>query len=366
MNTIAISAYLNKHLNPQHAYKTVHIGGSNGKGSTGYFLVQMLMQQGLKVGWYFSPYTMDRFDNIRIQDHVIDNVEDEFKQREQVMVDMGLTPFEQDTALALWMFKQHQVDIAVIEVGLGGTHDATNVLHATLAIITSTSLEHDEIIGPTIKDIATHQAGIIHPHMQVLLAPSIQGHIKKVFLDRINEVKATYMDLTQDLVSHDFPSYQQSNLSLAYQALKILIQKPKDIDIKSLKLMPFRFQYIHETLIFDGAHNLEGIVALIDALKQQSMKPVVYMSILKTKKYEAMIQHMLSYVTHVYVTSFDHEDSIKKEDIIHIKGVHFIEFDEMMHHLKNRNYDTILVTGSLYFLRSLTVALKSKGGNHER
>lgn len=354
------------HFNPQYSYQTVHIGGSNGKGSTGYFLVQMLMQQGLKVGWYFSPYTMERFDNIRIQDQVIDNIEYEFQQREQEMLTMGLTPFEQDTALAFFMFQQHQVDIAVIEVGLGGTHDATNVLHATLAIITSTSLEHDEIIGPTIEDIATHQAGIIHSGMQVLLAPSIQGHIKKIFLDRINEVKASHMHLIHDVVSNDFPSYQQSNLSLAYQAFKTLIQTPKNIEFKALKFMPFRFQYIYETLIFDGAHNLEGIDALIDALKQKSMKPVVYMSILKTKKYEAMIQHMLSNVTHVYVTSFNHEASIKKEDIIHLKGVHFIEFDEMLHHLKYRNYDTILVTGSLYFLRSLTVELKLIGGNHER
>lgn len=356
MDTIAIKKYLDLYKHPQQTYQTIHVGGSNGKGSTSYFLSQMLMQQGLKVGFYFSPYTMNRFDNILIQNEPIKGIHDEFDILEHEMVVNGLTPFEQDTALAFLMFKKYEIDIAVVEVGLGGTHDATNVLDASLAIITSTSLEHDEIIGPTIIDIATHQAGIIHEGMNVLLSPNLIDGAKDVFLKRILNVGATLISIENHVFEHDFPTYQDHNLSLAYQALKTIVKQPS-IRIESLKCLPFRFQYIHDHMIFDGAHNLEGIESLIQSLKDKNIQPIVFMSILKTKKYEAMIQLMLQYAKKVYVTSFDHELSIQKTDAMHIKDIVFLDFEETIQRLKHINYDTILVTGSLYFLRSVKLSL---------
>lgn len=360
MDTIAIKKYLELYNNPQKTYQTIHVGGSNGKGSTSYFLSQMLTQQGLKVGFYFSPYTMTRFDNILIQNEPIRGIQEEFDIFENEMTVHGLTPFEQDTALAFLMFKKYEVDIVVVEVGLGGIHDATNVLDATLALITSTSLEHDEIIGPTLFDIARHQAGIIHHGMKVLLSPNVTGDVKNIFLKRITDVGAKLLNNEPHAFNHDFPLYQQQNLSLAYQALKTVVKNPV-IHIQSLKFMPFRFQYMDKHLIFDGAHNLEGIESLIQSLKDKSIQPIVYMSILKTKKFEAMIQRMMEYTKKVYVTSFDHEQSIQKTDVMHLKDVVFLDFQETIHRLKHRNYDTILVTGSLYFLRTVKLSLDIEG-----
>jgi dihydrofolate synthase / folylpolyglutamate synthase len=356
LNTIALKRYLKHHQEPQKTYKTIHIGGSNGKGSTSFFLAQMLIQQGMKVGFYFSPYTMERFDNILVQNQEILNIETTFKELEESMILEGLTSFEQDTALAFLMFKKYQVDVAVIEVGLGGTHDATNVLDASLAIITSTSLEHDEIIGPTIKDIATHQAGIIHKGMQVLLSSQLSHDILPIFLNRIEAVGAQLIFPHIPKLEHHFPTYQNNNLKLAYQALLTMHPHPQ-IDISMLKLMPFRFQYMHDHLIFDGAHNLEGIEALIQSLQNKAIQPVVYMSILKTKKYVQMLQIMAQYAKKVYVTSFEHEDSIQLSNIKHIKDVFWIDFKEMITHLNRTNYDTIVLTGSLYFLRSVKKTL---------
>lgn len=356
MDTIAIKKFLEIYKNPQKTYQTIHVGGSNGKGSTSYFLSQMLMQQGLKVGFYFSPYTMTRFDNILIQNEPIRDIQNEFDILEHKMIVNGLTPFEQDTALAFLMFKKYKIDIAVIEVGLGGTHDATNVLAASLAIITSTSLEHDEIIGPTIIDIATHQAGIIHEGMNVLLSPHLIEDVKGVFLKRILNVGATLISPENHVFKHDFPTYQHQNLSLAYQALKTIVKHPT-ISIESLKCLPFRFQLMHKHMIFDGAHNLEGIESLIQSLKDKSIEPIVFMSILKTKKYEVMIQLMMQHAKKVYVTSFDHELSIQKTDVLHIKDIVFLDFEETIQRLKHINYDTILLTGSLYFLRSVKLSL---------
>lgn len=356
MNTIALTRYLKLHQEPQKTYKTIHIGGSNGKGSTSFFLAQMLIQQGIKVGFYFSPYTMHRFDNILVQNQEIVDIQTMFEALKPSMLSEGLTPFEQDTALAFLMFKKYQVDVAVIEVGLGGTYDATNVLKASLAIITSTSLEHDEIIGPTIKDIATHQAGIIHQGMQVLLSSQLPEEVLPIFLNRIKEVGAIWIQPDIPNHNHPFPMYQRSNFNLAYQALLTMHPHP-EIDIHMLKLMPFRFQYMNDHLIFDGAHNLEGIEALILTLKDKAIQPLVYMSILKTKKYIEMLQMMSRYAKKVYVTSFDHEDSIQWINIKNIKDVDWIDYHEMITHLNRTNYDTILVTGSLYFLRSVKNSL---------
>lgn len=356
MNTIALKRYLKQHQEPQKTYKTIHVGGSNGKGSTSFFLAQMLIQQGMKVGFYFSPYTMHRFDNILIQNQEILDITKTFDELEKSMLIEGLTLFEQDTALAFLIFKKYQVDVAVIEVGLGGTHDATNVLDASLAIITSTSLEHDEIIGPTIKDIATHQAGIIHKGMQVLLSTQLSHDVLPIFLNRIELVGARLILPYIPKLEHRFPMYQNNNLNLAYQALLTMHPHPH-IDINMLKLMPFRFQYIHDHLIFDGAHNLEGIEALIQSLQNKAIQPVVYMSILKTKKYDQMLQIMTKYAKKVYVTSFEHEDSIQLSNIKHIKDVFWIDFQEMITHLNRTNYDTIILTGSLYFLRSVKKTL---------
>ena len=280
------------------------------------------------------------------------NILDKYLFYQSEMIVAGLTEFEQDTVLAFLLFNEEKVDYAVIEVGLGGIHDATNVIHPEIGIITSTSLEHDDIIGPTIYDIATHQAGIIKKGMKVLLSPSLDKDIKTVFLKRIKEVSATYIKHNSILLEHIFPSYQTNNLTLAYRALN-LIQDTPSFPFHLLKMMPFRFERVHPNVIFDGAHNDEGIIALINTLKTQQIKPKVFMSVLNTKKYERMIQRMIEYTGPLYATSFDHQQSIQRRDIAHIKDVYWIEMHEIIARIKTEKYDTILITGSLYFLRTL-------------
>ncbi len=117
------------------------------------------------------------------------------------------------------------------------------------------------------------------------------------------------------LLEHVFPSYQTNNLTLAY--LTQFNQDTPSFPFAILKMMPFRFERVRPNVIFDGAHNDEGIKALINTLETQQLKPIVFMSVLNTKKYERMIQRMVDYTGSVYVTTFDHQQSIQMRDIAH-------------------------------------------------
>lgn len=347
MTTTQIKACLEALSNPQFDYQTVHIGGTNGKGSTTYFLSQLLGQT-KKVGMYVSPYFMKRFDNIWIDGKEVSHVYDFYQRYLDVFQSFELTPFEEDTALALLIFKHYKVDIAIIEVGLGGTHDATNVIDSEVVIITSTSLEHDEIIGPTLSDIAVHQAGIItSSKQQVIISNTILEPMKSIFLNQVKDKKAKLLDVKTYDISMT-PSYQIHNLQLAMTAYQYFIKQGPLLN--SYRMLPFRFEKAGH-IIYDGAHNEEGMRALVSSLKQLKLRPIVIMSTLKTKDTKKMIDIIQEVSDTIYGLTFDHLQAIDEATITSIQGVELKRFDEVNPMLKNPNYGMILVTGSLYFIK---------------
>lgn len=345
MTTKNIKACLASIGNPQLNYQSVHIGGTNGKGSTSYFLSQML-QVSRKVGLYTSPYYMTRFDNIWVNGKQVLDIKAYYDRYKNVFQAFDLTPFEEDTALAFIVFQLLDVDIAIVEVGLGGTHDATNVMDADVSIITSCSLEHEEIIGPTIRDIATHQAGIIKNKKHVIISKSITID---VFDARIKDMQAMMIPLV-DYPYHMNPSYQQANAALAYTAFRLF--EPKKEVIQTLHLLPFRFEQ-QSQIIFDGAHNLEGIEMLVQTLKEMNIHPIVIMSTLKTKPTSKIIESLKGQAKAMYITTFDHPDAIDESFIRSLKDVNFIDIDDIIEMINSPKHDIILVTGSLYFIRHI-------------
>ena len=183
-NTIAL---LNKVDNPQHKFKSVHVGGTNGKGSTSHMLAAILQTAGYKTGLYTSPHLKDFRERIRINGQMIS---------EQVVIDFVETHkndfdeikpsfFEMTVALAFDIFAREEVDIAIVEVGLGGRLDSTNVITPLLSVITNIGWDHMNILGDTLQLIATEKAGIIKPGVPVIIG-EYQEEVAAVFIDKAN------------------------------------------------------------------------------------------------------------------------------------------------------------------------------------
>ena len=174
---------------PDTAYPTIHIAGTNGKGSAVIYLAALLQAQGLRVGWYTSPHLIRFNERIRIDGFRIDDsaIIDFVQQWRPVIDQLELTFFEVTTLLALEHFRKQQVEVAVLETGLGGRLDATNVVTPILSVITSIGLEHTEILGETIPEIAREKAGIFKPEIPCVIG-AVGSEAQAVFQQRAAEL----------------------------------------------------------------------------------------------------------------------------------------------------------------------------------
>ena len=178
---------------PHRAYKTIHVGGTNGKGSVSHTLAAILQSAGYKVGLYTSPHLVDFRERIRVNGEMIPEQRViDFVEKERAFFE-PLHPsfFELATALAFLYFKEQQVDIAIIEVGLGGRLDCTNIIRPELSIITNISYDHTQFLGDTLEKIAHEKAGIIKPNTPVVIGETNgDGGVRQVFLEKAQEMGA--------------------------------------------------------------------------------------------------------------------------------------------------------------------------------
>lgn len=181
-----------KFRSPHRNYKTIHIGGTNGKGSCSHLLASVLQCAGYRVGLYTSPHLKDFRERIRIDGEMISEqrVIDFIEQNRTTIEEISPSFFEITTALAFLYFAEQKVDFAVIEVGLGGTLDCTNIISPEVAIITNISYDHTHILGETLEAIATQKAGIIKPATPVVIGEYQNEAIKTIFERRANELHA--------------------------------------------------------------------------------------------------------------------------------------------------------------------------------
>jgi dihydrofolate synthase/folylpolyglutamate synthase len=184
-NTIRLMEALD---NPQHSFKSIHIAGTNGKGSTSHLLASILTQKGYKTGLHTSPHLKDFRERIRVdglmcdKDFVIDFVE----RYREVIEAIEPSFFELSVAMAFKYFERERVDIAVVEVGMGGRLDSTNVLSPLLSVITNISYDHTQFLGSTLAEIAKEKAGIIKPNTDVVIGQT-DDQTASVFIDTANE-----------------------------------------------------------------------------------------------------------------------------------------------------------------------------------
>jgi dihydrofolate synthase/folylpolyglutamate synthase len=273
-----VSHLLSSLGNPHLKTKTIHVAGTNGKGSTCSFIASILTEKGEKVGLFTSPHIFDFKERIRINGTVIseDDVVSFCTKLQEIELPFQPSFFEITFAMAMHHFASHNCTYAIIETGLGGRLDATNVVLPLLSIITNIGLDHQQFLGHSIAEIAGEKAGIIKKNIPVFIAEEI-AETKNIFLTHALEKQTSINFLKPTHTKVDgIADYQQTNLQTAIQALSII-----DIDVfdseVSLAIKNLfkntglfgRFQEINNSprIIIDAAHNEAGIRILLKELQ---------------------------------------------------------------------------------------------------
>lgn len=285
--------------NPQNKFKTIHVGGTNGKGSTSHMLAAIFQQAGYKTGLYTSPHLKDFRERIRINGEMVPEafVTDFINQQRSIIEEISPSFFEVTVAMAFSYFAAQKVDLAIIEVGLGGRLDSTNIITPELSVITNISPDHTNILGNTLTEIAAEKAGIIKPGIPVVIGET-QQETKQVFIKKARETNSDlvfadqllhiantareheylrtsvykgpqviYKDLELDLSGF----YQLKNVLPVLQAIAILKEKGYKITddnvytalkrVKAITGLQGRWQKLseHPLIICDTGHNIAGI-----------------------------------------------------------------------------------------------------------
>lgn len=304
-NTIAL---LNMLGNPHQNFKSVHIAGTNGKGSTSHMLASVFQEAGYKTGLYTSPHLRDFRERIRLNGEMIpkENVVSFIAEHKEQFEQMELSFFEMTVGMAFDYFAKEQVDIAIVEVGMGGRLDSTNLITPELSVITNIGLDHVKFLGDTMEKIAGEKAGIIKPNTPVVIGET-QGETRQVFEGKASQCHSSIFFADQifdcnkihiesnliqkfDIWKHSelymeaigiplMGNYQQKNLTTAICALDLLREKfnLSDDDIRegiskviSNTHLMGRWQIINEAplTIADTGHNVAGITEVVQQLAQ--------------------------------------------------------------------------------------------------
>lgn len=318
-----ISSALEKLGNPQDKLKYIHVAGTNGKGSTCSILASILQEAGYKTGLYTSPHIYDYTERIKINGADISK-EDFASLFEKVKnTEIHLTEFEILTAMMFLYFESRNVDIVILETGLGGRFDATNVIKENLcSVITQIDLDHTDRLGKTRDEIAYEKAGIIKKNCPVITSMGYEE-----IRDRADELDSMFV-LTSPFVPQDILEslslkglHQSENLALALTVINYLF---KDIDEQTIKSglkkvkNPLRFEYFQDkNLIIDVAHNPNGIRALktnLDYYFPNQKRRFVF-GCLKTKDYTQMMEILFEPQDEVLLNGFDYPNACSYEEL---------------------------------------------------
>lgn len=323
-----ISAVLESFGNPQDKLKYIHVAGTNGKGSVCAILDSILHEAGYKTGLYTSPHIFEYTERIKISGIEISK-EDFAKYFEKVYkktkeLNTYLTEFEILTVMMFLYFADNNVDVVILEIGMGGRFDATNVIKENLcSIITHIDLDHTDRLGDTKEKIAFEKAGIIKQN-----CPVITSEVYEVIKDRADELDSMLI-LIPPVVEKKYTEelslkglHQSANLALALCVINYLFpQISNDIILKSLSKVknPCRFEYFKDkNLIVDASHNPNGIQALrenLDYYFPNQQRRFVF-GCLKTKDYEKMMNILFRESDEIYLNEFNYPNACTFEELM--------------------------------------------------
>lgn len=378
-------ALLEKLGNPQLKLKTVHIAGTNGKGSTTDYLRSILQTAGYKVGTFTSPHLEVHNDRIRINNVYISDEELlEYGNRFYTLIEENeLSMFEIDTLIAIYYFCEKNVDIALFEVGLGGRLDATNVILPLVSLITSIGYDHMDILGHTLEEISFEKAGIIKENIPLITAEDKENCLfvfKSVCEERSSDflkihpaknviiggsIQYEYHHLIIQL--NTLAIYQIKNSSLAIECALYLCELGYTISDENIRMgisstqWKGRFETIslNPHIIIDGAHNMHGIDALVESTRLCKKPLIIVFSALKDKETEKMIHALVDIGDEVIVTEFEFYRAATLETLSMNNRVTSIRnpYDAIKYAIKQSAGGTCLITGSLYFISEVRQVL---------
>jgi len=372
-NITALCADLNQ---PQLQFKSIHIAGTNGKGSTSHLLASVLQEQGYKVGLYTSPHLVDFRERIRINGFMIseNEVVDFVNSNKDTFSKMGVSFFEMTTALAFSCFAKHRVDIAVIETGLGGRLDATNIVHPELSIITNVALDHQNLLGNTLQEIAIEKAGIIKQNTPVVLGSTTKEVVAiiRTVSKNIN-APLNIAPITTAYTSQLKGLCQQENTATVIEAVKQLraLNWPISEDalvgglskVLSSTNIRGRWEQLASSpkVICDTGHNIHAMSSIVAQLKKESFKNLWFvLGMLADKDVNGILALLPKAASYVFCQAdipraLPAEDLAEKAASYSLKGIVVtkpVEALKKAQELANEN-DLIFVGGSTFIVAEI-------------
>ena len=383
--------------NPEKTYPIIHVTGTNGKGSTIAFMRELFVAHGKKVGTFTSPHIISIHDRICINGQPIAGedfvrIANQVKEMEKTLLETHdqLSFFELLTLIALIYFKEQRVDLVLLEVGIGGLLDTTNVVTGEIAVITSIGLDHQETLGDSLEEIAEQKAGIFKTGKKAVIA-KLTPEAELVCHKRARELAVDLYQAGQDFTFNagDFSSslarfsqlkiglegtYQRENASLALQSfLLFMASREEKVDEELVRQAlqethwAGRLERIRPQIYLDGAHNLPALTRLVEFIQekiQQGYQVRILFGALKRKDYQGMLGYLSEQFPQVElkVTGFDYQGSLDEKDVtgydlIPSYGDFIREFEE-----KANDQDLLFVTGSLYFISEVRASLVGSDG----
>lgn len=345
--------------NPQDKLTIVHVAGTSGKTSTAYYIAKMLQLTGNKVGLTVSPHVDSLLERVQLNGVPVSEAEfcQEFTTflRTIASVEPRPTYFELLIAFVYYYFHKAKVDFAVIETGLGGLQDCTNVATRPdkLCIITDIGLDHTKVLGNTLPEIAAQKAGIIHSDNRVVMYRQ-SNEVMEVFTTWCDTVGAT-LDVVDPVIINDFtfrptmPLYQRRNWTLAWAAYQRLANRYNLPVLDRTLLEPSRAlpiaghmevaTYEQQQLVLDGAHNTQKMTAFVDSFQQlyPDVKPAILLSVRDRKDFTGLVEQLFPLASKLILTSFH-----VAQDIVH-QNTHL---DAMRHYCQDHGFDEVVIEPS--------------------
>jgi dihydrofolate synthase/folylpolyglutamate synthase len=379
----ALMTYLD---NPQEKLRIVHVAGTSGKTSTAYYVAALLEASGATVGLTVSPHVDEV--NERVQINRVPLLETTFCQELTAFLELveasGIRPsyFELMVAFAFWEFAKLKVDYAVMEVGLGGLLDSTNVVTRTdkVCIVTDIGLDHTDRLGNTLGEIAAQKAGIIQTHNQAFMYQQSDDVMTPVQTRSVSKGAILHVISPKDIMPFaDLPIFQQRNFFLAKQAVDFVIKRDSDMELTQEQIqvasqthIPARmeiFKVSGKTIIVDGSHNSQKLGVLAESIRakfpEEPIAAVVGFVQDLDERWQRGVDVLIGFADHLVITAFETEQDMPKTSMdperiaayCHDKGYAAvgIEHDPKVafHNLLERSEPILLITGSFYLLNHI-------------
>ena len=379
--------------NPQEDYPIIHVTGTNGKGSTIAMLSSLFVHHGQKVGAFVSPHLIDYTDRFLINGNVMPEEDFEIvgklvQQAEATLIDEyePLSFFEIMTAMALVYFSRKKVEIALLEVGIGGLLDTTNIIHSTMSVITSIGMDHEEMLGNTLEEIAIQKTGTFKQNQAVVLgnlpteALQVAEVVGKAYNCDIHQFKREFnikrfedgLVFTNADTQIYIPrlnlkgKHQLENAAVALECFLRFEEKFQlPIELSAIQesfqtvTWPGRMEVVHQspTVILDGAHNIHALKRFVETVKQHGeleAQQTILFSALKRKHYKEMVDYLRKELpeARLVVTTFDYAGAIERTDYPSSE-IEFVENTQQFienYINKRSDQETLWITGSLYFI----------------